>query len=165
MVTRRVQRGFSLLELVIASLLAAIVVGTLLGATAGSLRAQATTRDANEMVYQARFAIGVIVAKAQASPPKVLATPPANTSGDWFAPTMYCLHVASSRLVETTTADTGCTGTRAIADNVTAFKVERPAASGAIDTAAAAITLTVANASRTQSLTMTASARLGGGTS
>lgn len=162
--TARRQRGLSLIELLIAAALASIIIGTLLGVTLNGVRAQAQTREANEMAYQARFATGLIAAKAQASPPKVLSAAPANSSGDWFGATMYCLNTVTAQLIETTPADTACAGSRVVADNVTAFVVEQPAAAGAVDRPTAKITLTVATPGRTQSVTLTTSARLGGGT-
>lgn len=159
------QRGVGLLELVIAAALAAIVLGPLLSLTRNVLQTRTTAREANEMVYQARFALDLIVAKAQATVPKVLSSaPPVNSTGDWFGPAMYCLKTATGQLVETTTTDGGCTATRVIADNVTAFSVQRPAATGALDKPVATIAITVGNASGTQSLTLAASTRLGGNT-
>ena len=162
--SRHPQGGLSLLELLIATALASIVLGTLLGVVRNGLQVQTASRETNEMVYQARFALGLIVAKAQATAPKVLSTLPVNatSTGDWFAPAMYCLNTASAQLIETTPADTGCTGSRVIADNVTGFLVDRPLATGPVDRPAARISLTVATPGATQSVTLSASARLGG---
>ena len=152
----------SLIELLIASAIATLLLGALLRTTLNALQSQASTRDGNEMVYQARFAIGLIVAKAEASPLKVLVTPPANSTGDWFSPTMYCLKSGTAQLIETSTADTGCVGTRVIADNVSAFAVQLPVDGGPLDRPVAQVTLTTTEPSGARSVTLTSSARLGG---
>ena len=104
------------------------------------------------------------MAKAEASPPKVLAPPPANSSGDWFSPTMYCLNTGSARLIETTPVDTGCTATRVIADNVNAFSVQMPTDAGPLDRPVVQVSLTTTEPNGARSITLNSAARLGGST-
>ncbi len=167
---RYAQRGVTLVELLLAVAIGAILMATLNGLVKLGLDAQTTGRAGNELTYQGRFALERIAAAARASVPKVLAVPAANTTGDWFAPAgcsgaacvMYCRKTSTSELIETTTADTGCTGTTVIASKVSAFSATLPAAMGQFDRQTAVIGLTITDGSKTVSLS--ASTRLGGGT-
>ncbi len=162
------QRGLTLIELLLATAIGAILLASLNSLVKLGLDAQAQGRGSNELAYQGRFALERIADKARATVPKVLATPAANTTGDWFAPVgctgaacvMYC-RSAASQLIETTTADTTCTGTTVIASDVSAFSATLPASMGPVDRQVAAFRLTLANAGNT--LTLTSSARVGGG--
>ena len=162
------ERGFTLIELLLAVAISAILMAALNSLVKLGLDAQAQGRGANELAYQGRFALERITDKARATVPKVLATPAANTTGDWFAPVgctgaacvMYC-RSAASQLIETTTADTTCTGTTVIASDVSAFSATLPASMGPVDRQVAAFSLTLVNAGNT--LTLTSSARVGGG--
>lgn len=161
---RRREHGLALIELLIASALAALLLGTLATLARDGLQVGRITRDSNEMLYQARFAIGQIVARAEASSPRPLTNPPANSSGDWFGATMYCLHGASARLYESTPADTACSsGTRVIADRISAFSVALPSGFGPLDRPLALISVTATDPSGAESVTLSATARIGGG--
>jgi len=159
------QRGMTLIELVLATLIGAIILAAINGLVKLGLDAQTAGRGANELAYQGRFALERITDQARATAPKILTTPAANTTGDWFAPTgcigaacvMYCLN-AANQLIETTTADAACGGTRVLAGNVTAFL---PAIAPGTRPAAV-LSLTLANAGST--VTLSSSVRLGGGT-
>src|SRR6266700_947637 len=116
MANRRSQRGLTLIELLIAMTVAVFVLAALNSVTTLGLNAQASGRQANELVYQGRFALDRMAAKARSTAPtKPLTTPPAGTTGDWFSPTLYCLN--GNQLVETVTY---CTGGAVIANNVNA---------------------------------------------
>lgn len=160
------QRGMTLIELVLATLIGAIILAAINGLVKLGLDAQTAGRGANELAYQGRFALERITDKARATAPKILTTPAVNTSsGDWFAPTgcigaacvMYCLN-AANQLIETTTADAACGGTTVLAGNVTAFLPTI----GPGPRPAAVLSLTLANAGST--VTLSSSVRLGGGT-
>src|SRR6266704_3323275 len=118
MANRRSQRGLTLIELLIAMTLAVFVLAALNSVVALGLNAQASGRQANELVYQARFALARMAAKARNTKPKPLTTPSAGTTGDWFSvpvlpattATMYCRNSANNQLVETVVTDTGCAG-------------------------------------------------------
>lgn len=163
------QRGMTLIELLIATAIGAIILAAINGLVKLGLDAQTAGRSANELAYQGRFVLERITDKARAIAPKTLATPAANTSGDWFAPAgcigaacvMYCRN-AANQMIETTTADTVCSGTTVIASNVTAFSATLPAAMGPVGWSIAVLSLTLANAGST--LTLSSSVRLGGGT-
>ncbi len=163
------QGGLTLIELVLAVAIGAILLAALNGLAKLGLDAQAGGRAGNEVAYQGRFALERIADKARATAPAVLATPAAGTTGNWFAPTgctgaacvMYCRN-AGNQLIETTTADAGCTGTSVIAANVTAFAATLPAATGPADRSIGRFDLNLASGSRT--LSLSTSARLGGGT-
>lgn len=164
---QRSQNGFSLVEVLVATALASILLGTLLGVTLTGLQSQTVSRERNEMIYQARFALDLIVARARLTPATAatLATPPAKSTGTWFTPTMYCLRTASRQLIETTTSDSTCSGSRVIADNVLDFSAQPLAPAGLFDRPAMAIALIVSNPSGSESLPpFTAVVRLGGGT-
>lgn len=160
------QQGLGLVEVLVATALASILLGTLFGVTLNGLRSQTATREKNEMLYQARFALGLMVAKARlTTPPATLTAAPARSTGSWFSPAMYCLKTASRQLIETTPSDSACTGTRVIADNVVDFSAQPLAVSGLFDRPAVTLVLTVSNASGSESLPpLSAVVRLGGGT-
>lgn len=162
---RAAQRGMTLIELVLAIAIGAILLSGIDNLLMLGLDAGASVRNSNELAYQGGFALARIEDKARATLPKTLTTPAANTSGDWFAPAgctgaacvMYCLN-AVRQLIETTTADTACSGMTVIASNVSAFSATLPAASGR---PAALLSLTMSNAGSAQ--TLSAGMRLGGG--
>jgi prepilin-type N-terminal cleavage/methylation domain-containing protein len=105
---------------------------------------------------------GVMIA-AMPSGVVTAATPAAGTTGNWFSPVMYCLN-GSSQLIETTTADNGCIGTTMIARNVSAFSAQLPSGVGPVDEPAATLILTLVNSAAPQTVTLSTSVRLGGGT-
>jgi prepilin-type N-terminal cleavage/methylation domain-containing protein len=162
MTSPRSQRGLTLVELLLAMCIAAIVLGALDSLVMLALRAKSSGRQANELVYQGRFALDRMAATARSTAPKVLSTPPAGTTGDWFSPTMYCLK-GGNRLVETTFSDHSCTGAAVIANDVVAFSAQLPSGAGAADDPVATLSLTLQSADAPQIVTLTTSIRLGGG--
>ena len=168
----RWQRGLTLIELVAAVLIGAIILAALNSLVELGLSAQSAGRGANELAYQGQFALARMTAQARSVAPKLLGTPAANTTGDWFAPSgcagaacvMYCRNTSSNNLIETTTADTGCTGTTVIASEVTAFSAQVPAGAGPVDDPVARLSLTLSDAASKSSVTLATSVRLGGGT-
>ncbi len=165
------QTGLALIELLAAVAMSAIVLAALNSLVSLATTAQAAGRGANELAYQARFALERIASQARATAPKPLSTPAANTTGDWFAPTgcstsacvMYCLN-GGGQLIETSTGDTGCAGSKAIAVKVTAFSVQLPANMGAVDRCAGIVSLSLADAATGSTATLSSEIRLGGGT-
>lgn len=163
------QRGMTLVELVLALAISAIIMAALNGLVKLGLDAQTAGRGSNELSYQGRFALERITDKARSLAPKILTTPAANTTGDWFAPSgctgaacvMYCRN-ASKQLIETTTSDTTCTGTTVIASNVSTFSATLPASMGAVDRSLAVIALTLTDANN-NTASFSTSIRLGGG--
>jgi prepilin-type N-terminal cleavage/methylation domain-containing protein len=160
---RPTQAGMTLIELLIAVAIGAIVLAALNSVVSLGLQAQAAGRQQNELVFQARFALERMITKARSVSPKLLATPTAGTTGNWFAPVMYCKN-GSGQLIETTTADNGCTGTTAIAGNVSAFSAQLPAGAGPVNEPVATLSLTLVNSAAPQTVTLSSSVRLGGGT-
>ncbi len=168
MANHRSQRGLTLIELLIAVTLAAFVLAALNSVVALGLNAQASGRQANELVYQGRFALDRMAAKARSTPPKLLTTPSSGTTtGNWFStatpPTMYCLNSVNKQLVETVDTDAGCTGSVVIANNVTAFSAQLPAGAGPVDDPVATLSLTLQATGAPAGVTLTTSVRLGGG--
>jgi len=167
MANLRFQRGLTLIELLIAMTLAVFILAALNSVATLGLNAQASGRQANELVYQARFALDRMAAKARSTKPKLLTTPSPGTTGDWFSvpvppATMYCLN-GNKQLVETTVSDTACTGAVVIANNVTAFSAQLLAGAGPVDDPVATLSLTLQTASAPATVTLTTSVRLGGG--
>ena len=152
-------------ELLIAIVIAVFVLAALNSVTTLGLNAQASGRQANELVYQARFALDRMAAKARSTPPKLLTTPSLDTTGNWFStatpPAMYC-RSSDNRLRETVDTDTGCAGGAVIANNVTAFSAQLPAGAGPVDDPVATLSLTLQTGAPA-TLTLTTSVRLGGG--
>jgi prepilin-type N-terminal cleavage/methylation domain-containing protein len=161
MTNRRFQRGLTLIELLLAMTVAALVFAALDSIVMLGLQAQASSRQANELVYQARFALDKMAAKARSTAPKLLATPLPGTTGDWFSPTMYCLN--SNRLLDTVVWDTTCTRGDVIANNVIAFFAQLPAGRGPVDEPAVTLSLTLQTGTAPAQVTLTTSVRLGGG--
>jgi len=167
MANLRFQRGLTLIELLIAMTVAVFILAALNSVATLGLNAKASGRQANELVYQARFALDRMAAKARSTAPKLLTTPSPGTTGDWFSvpvppATMYCLN-GNKQLVETTVSDTACTGAVVIANNVTAFSAQLPAGAGPVDDPVATLSLTLQTPGAPAALTLTTSVRLGGG--
>lgn len=164
------QHGVTLVELVLAVAISAILMVALNGLVKLGLDAQTVGRGSNELAYQGRFALERMVDKARSLAPKVLTTPTANTTGDWFASSgctgtacvMYCRN-ATNQLIETTTSDNACTGTTVIASNVSAFSAALPVSMGGVDRSIAVLSLTL-NDSANNTITLSSNIRLGGGT-
>ena len=160
-----------LIELLFAVAIGAIILAALNSVVKLALDAQTAGRGANELTYQGRFALERMAAKARTVAPKLLSTPAAGTTGNWFAPAgcvgavcvMYCLN-AGNQLIETTTADIGCTGTTVIANKVTAFSAQPPADAGPVDDPVATLSLTLTDTVSNNTVTLATSVRLGGGT-
>ncbi len=164
------QRGVTLIELMLATLVGVILLAGLNSVVKLGLDAQTAGRNSNELAYQGRFALERMVDKARSLAPKILTTPTANTTGDWFAPSgctgaacvMYCRN-ATNQLIETTTSDNACTGTTVIASNVSAFSAALPVSMGGVDRSIAVLSLTL-NDSANNTITLSSNIRLGGGT-
>lgn len=171
----RIPAGMTLIELVAALAIGALVLAGLRSVVSLGVRAQAEGGQSNELLYQGQFALRRMVDKARNTAPKVLATPAAGTTDTWFAPAKFCRN-ASSELIETTTTDANCTncnvctidnpGASVIATNVTTFTAAVPlqSASGPVDKPVAVLSLTLAHSAAAQAVTLTTSVRLGGGT-
>ncbi len=165
MANLRFQRGLTLIELLIAMTVAVFVLAALNSVATLGLNAQASGRQANELVYQARFALDRIAAKARGTAPKLLTTPSPGTTGDWFSSTstLYCLN-GGNQLVETNlVTDPGCTAGAVIANNVTAFSAQLPAGAGPVDDPVATLSLTLKATGAPVAVTLGTSVRLGGG--
>lgn len=166
------QRGITLIELLLATAISAILLAGINGLAKLGLDAQTNGRAANELAYQGRFALERIADVARGRAPKVLTTTPAaNTTGYWLSVmnttctslvtcTMFCRN-ANNQLIETTTSDTACSGTTVIARNVTAFTASLPTGTGPVDRSIAVISLTLSDGGNT--LNLSSSVRLGGG--
>lgn len=127
------------------------------------LDAQINGRGRNELAYQGRFALERIAEKARNTAPKALSTPAANTTGDWFSPTMYCRN-SSNQLIEASptlpiTNSSPCDGP-VIANNVTVFSAVIPTM-GVVDRHNGVINITLLSGNN--AMTLSTNVRLGGG--
>ena len=156
-------RGLSLLELLVATAIGALLLAGLTSVARHGVMARAQTRDGSEAVYQARFALQRVAAAARATAPGTLLPPPANTSGDWFSPARFCVNGAGA-LIETITTDTACTATQVVAERVSSFSVALPAGVGALEAVAVVVTLTANGPGGSAPVTLSERLRLGGGT-
>lgn len=155
--------GMTLIELVIALALAALLMASLATMVASALTAQTVAGEVNDVAQDARFAMQRMEAAVRNKAPGVLAAKGATTTGDWLAPLAYCLRT-NKDLIETDPADTLCLGAngRAIAANVTAFNVlSFNAGVGAGPVIEIQMTLSSAGG---QTIALTSRTRLGGGT-
>lgn len=157
------QSGLTLMELLIALAIAALLIAPLGAMVLNALKAQSAAGDINEVAQQAQFSMQRMEAAVRRTAPHTLSAKAAGTSADWLAPVAFCLD-ANKRLIETTPADTGCTSNSApvIADGVSAFSVQSfSAGSGAFPVIEIQLTVTGATG---QSIALTSRTRLGGGT-
>jgi prepilin-type N-terminal cleavage/methylation domain-containing protein len=163
MAPRCSQHGLTLIELLLAMVAALIVIGALNGVLMLGFEAQASGREANELVYDGRFAIERMSMKARSTAPKRLSPPILpNSTGDWFAPTMYCLKGGSEgRLVESHVSDTACAGSNVIAKHVIALLAQVPSSAGPVDDPVGTLSVTLQSGGAP--ITLTTSVRLGGG--
>ncbi len=156
------QTGLSLVELLVSVAITAILVAPLALAVRASAGAQASAKAVNDVNQQARFAMQRIAAAIRSTPAATtLGAKAANTTGAWLAPTVYCLN-GSGEVIETSTFDTLCSGSSAIASGVTAFSVQIFNA-GAGAAPVIEIQLTLAGA-QGAAVALTSRTRLGGGT-
>lgn len=164
---KTMQRGITLVELVLSVVISAMIMSGLNSIVKLGLDAQTIGRSRNELAYQGRFALERMTDKARNTPAKELSTPAANTTGDWFAPTMYCRNSTTKQLIETKTTDTSCSGT-VIASNVTEFSADIPRdlqgkdIKGVVDRHNGVINITMQDG--TNRLPLLTYVRLGGGT-
>jgi hypothetical protein len=162
------QGGMTLIELVLACVIGAIVLASLQSVVKLGLDAQGGGRGANELAYQGGFALARISDKAGATVPKLLATPAAGSTGNWFAPSgcvgaacvMYCRNGASE-LIETTSGDTACNGGTVIANRVSAFAATLPSGMGPLERQRGQLSLSLSDGNT--ALGLATSVRLGGG--
>ena len=157
------QRGLTLIEMLIALAVAALLAAPLGAAVINALKVQTVAGDTNDVAQQARFALQRMEAAVRRTAPHTLAAKAAGTSADWLAPVTFCLRVNSKAVIETTPADTNCVSNSApvIAEGVTAFSVQSfDAGSGAGQVIELQLVLTAASG---QSIDLTSRTRLGGG--
>ena len=158
------QSGLTLMELLIALAIAALLVAPLAAAVGNALRAQSVASEANDVAQQARFAMRRMEAAVRNTAPHALAAKAADTSGDWLAPVAFCRNNGQKMLRETTPSDVACNSgaSSVIADNVSAFSVQSfNAGAGAGQVIELRLVLTGATG---QSIDLTSRTRLGGGT-
>jgi Tfp pilus assembly protein PilW len=155
-------RGLGLVELLVATAIGAGLLAALVSVARQGVQARSQTRDVGEALQQARFALERVAAAARATAPHGAPTPAANTSGDWFSPIRFCLNGAQA-LVETTTADAGCTGTQVVAERVSAFVLTPSTDGGALAAESATVAVTVAGPGGGGEVTLSERLRLGGG--
>ncbi len=160
--TPRAQSGLTLLEVLLATVIAAILVAPLSLVVRDAVTAQAVAGAVNGVGEQARFAMQRMTAAVRNTPAAtVLGAKAADTTGDWLAPVMFCLS-GSGKVVETIPADTGCAGSAVIADGATGFSVQTfSAGTGAAPVIEIQLTLA---GSEGAAVALTSRTRLGGGT-
>ena len=161
--TRYREAGLTLIELLVAVVIGAVVLAALNSVVSLGLRTQSAGTQANDLLYQGQFALERMVDAARGVAPQLLTTPAADSTGDWFAPARFCRN-AADQLIETTTADNTCAGSTVIASNVTAFSAQLPSNAGAVDKPLGVLSLTLTHSAAAEALTLTTSVRLGGGT-
>ena len=156
------QSGMSLLELTVAVLIGALLLTGLFQVAGLTLRSGSQGHGVNELAYQGEYALERIAEAARGQAPHQLSTPAAGSTGDWFAPLMYCLNTGSRQLIETTTADLACSGSAVLAQNVSSFVSSLPSM-GPVDRHSGIFTLTLSDTAG-HGMTLTTQVRLGGGT-
>lgn len=162
--SRASQCGLTLIELLLATSIAALLFAGLNSVVMLGLKAQASGTSANEQVYLAGFALERMVSKTRAATPKFMSGGPAGSTGDWLAPLMFCLSPSGPRLIETTSDDPACGSGLVLAEGVTSFTAELTQSPRPADAPAITYSLTLARADAPQPISISASVRLGGGT-
>ncbi len=167
---KRSQRGMSLVELMVAVAISSILLLALQDTVGLGLRSAQSGHAHNELAYQAGFALERIADQARLTPARAISAAGSDTTGDWFAPpgcsgsacVNFCRNSSSRQLIQTTTADTGCTGTGVVASQVSALVASLPADTGTSDRPSIEVTITLDDlAGHSASYTMRL--RLGGG--
>lgn len=126
MKARRVERGTTLIELLLALAMSVVVLATLASMVRAAAAANASTIAQLEVQQQARFAVRRIMSQVRLAKPGTLGakSDPASSSG-WLSPTLYDLRAGSSAgtlaLVETISATS-----RVVAEPVTYFSITSP---------------------------------------
>lgn len=156
------QRGLTLLELLIAAAIAAMILVPLATAMRDALDAQRLATESNDVTQQARFAMQRMVAAVQRTAPHTLSSKAPGTTANWLDSVTYCLN-GSGQILETTSLDLLCAlSSTIIADRVSAFAVQTynagPNAATVIE-----IQLTVTGTGG-QRVALISHTRLGGGT-
>ena len=147
----RAQRGMSLVELMVAVAISSILLLALQDTVGLGLRSAQSGHAHNELAYQAGFALERIADQARLTPARAISAAGSDTTGNWFAPpgcsgsacVKFCRNNSSRQLIRTTTTDTGCTGTGAVASQVSAFVANLPADAGAYDRPSIELTITL----------------------
>lgn len=145
----RPARGLSLVELLIALALAALMLAPLAGLTADMATALAIAADRQILLRDAEFALGRMAYVIENSPPGMLKQgADTTTSGTWFAQTFK---LANGQLVQTNPDGV-------LADNVTGFAVTAPETVAGQQLVQVTLTLARGDASASTGMTV----RLGG---
>jgi type II secretory pathway pseudopilin PulG len=155
-------KGLSLVELLVATAIGAFLLAGMGSVARLGVAVRAETGGSIEALQQARFALERVQAAARATAPHALLPAAANTSGNVFSPAYFCVNAGGS-LVETTTADTGCTGTQVVAEHVSSFVLTPAVAGGALAAESATVAVTVAGPGGGGEVTLSEHLRLGGG--
>lgn len=147
----RQARGISLVELLLALAVAAIVLAPLAGLLRTGAAASSVAADRVALERDADFALERIAARVRATAPVLLAPQSDSTSsGSWFSVTFQS---GGGKLTES-----GSGTTRVLAENVTAFSITAPTVLTGQQLVQASLTLSRGDASTTH----TATVRLGG---
>ena len=155
------QSGLTLLELLIALAIAALLAAPLVAMVLNALAAQSVASDTNDVAQQAQFAMQRMEAAVRRTAPHALGVVPVKSTGDWLSGGTFCQK--SNAIRETDyLSDPNCNGGREIASNVTDFSAAVfNAGPGAGQVIELRFVLTGATG---QSITLTSRTRLGGGT-
>lgn len=158
MSTLRRQAGLTLIELLVAMALSAVVLATLASMVRGAAAASTVTMTQLEYQQQARFAVRRIMMQVRLAKAGTLSSKTDDaSSGSWFSPTFYDLRAGSSAgtlaLVETLSG-----ASRIIAEPVKSFKITSPDLAAGQTLVEVAVTVGQGDISATA----TGTARLGG---
>lgn len=149
---RPAARGTTLVELLVALAVAAIVLAPLAGLLRTNAAASSVAADRVLLERDADFALVRIAARARATTPALLApNADTSTSGTWFGTTTF--QVSGGKLVE---SSGGASNT--LADNVTAFSITANTVLTGQQLVLASLSLARGDASTTHSMTV----RMGG---
>lgn len=144
-------RGISLVELLLALAVAAIVLAPLAGLLRTNAAASSVAADRVALERDADFALERIAARVRATAPTLLAPQPvSSSSGNWFSVTF--------QFSGGTLTESGSGTSRVLAENVSAFSITAPTVLTGQQLVQASLTLTRGDASTTHSATV----RLGG---
>lgn len=157
----RQARGFTLIELCLATAIGALLLAALVHVARLSTESKAELSGATEQRLEADFVMQRLRAAAKAATVGSVYPAANGDTGLWLAPKRFCINSAQA-LVETTSSDANCSQGEVIAERVQSLAINLSEAQGALDAPVALMTVALTRADGTESYALSQSIRLKG---